>query len=765
MFKSPACDRSALHAKRLPAFVWSYRRLLIGLLSVLFAMGSQLAVAEEASLQVSKISAGLGNHYRSGFWTRLRFQLESPVEQQIRVALVTQDGDRTPVRYQVTGEDGTKLPAKTAVGFEVYAKAGPENGRWHLEVTPIHGGMQIIDITPQISRPYAAKREWWITLGPNIGMDSAREILRRPEELAIASTEMEVASELPSQAWQYDGVDCLALTTANNSVWKEGSPQQQLALITWVRRGGKLVLSLSGDSAEQETGKRLLTQLVPELSIKNEPLREKAGLETYTSEALELRETATHPLPIVSRVFPLANDKPDAYLFGKVELAEGGAAADLPLITRHAVGLGQVIVVGLDLSNPNLAQWRGRGRLLAILLASGDAFTTGDKPVRRSSSRLGYDDLSGQLRSALDRFPAVWPINFTAASIFTIVYLLLIGPVDYFVLSRFDLPRHWTWFTFPAIVGLVAGAAWWTSDEAHGEQMFVNQVTLVDIDTTQKVTRGTTWSSFYSPNAAKLNLELVQEQTDWLKATEKDDEVLTWQGLPGSGLGGLASRQVAFEAGTATNSTAPEQATPQLKNLAMHASSSKNLAGAWWGTHDLPDTGKLYLDDYGRLMGDIISPYPFDLSECIIGYQDWLYRVKDWKVGQTIHLSDLTPLSLESRLTLQSISDSKGRITPWQRESTEVPRILQMLMFHETVRGTNYTGLTNRYQSQLDLSQHLRLGRAVIIGKAANPAVELNIRASTADPEDEPLPATVEDQTYYRLVLPVQPKQASSNQP
>ena len=69
----------------------------------------------------------------------------------------------------------------------------------------------------------------------------------------------------------------------------------------------------------------------------------------------------------------------------------------------------------------------------------------------RDLTHLGYDDLIGQLRAALDQFPGVSLVNFTTVSVLTIVYLLLIGPGDFLLLSRLRLPRHITWLTLPVV--------------------------------------------------------------------------------------------------------------------------------------------------------------------------------------------------------------------------------------------------------------------------------------------------------------------------
>src|SRR5205085_5331775 len=90
--------------------------------------------------------------------------------------------------------------------------------------------------------------------------------------------------------------------------------------------------------------------------------------------------------------------------------------------------------------------------------------------TRAGIRQLGYDDLVGQLRSALDQFPGVSLISFTTVSVLTIAYLLLIGPGDYLLLSRFHLPRQVTWLTFPAVaIGMLAVAAF-ADQQLRGQQ-------------------------------------------------------------------------------------------------------------------------------------------------------------------------------------------------------------------------------------------------------------------------------------------------------
>lgn len=751
----------------------SWFLLLCGL--VISSLTGTYSVAAEPQMAVTQVNVGLGKMIRSGFWARIRFSLTTSQDfASAKVYVVTLDGDRAPVRYLATSAKGSNFTSGQASTFESFVKVGPENATWSIQVEGEGSSSQTIDISSQIGRPLGSKREWWLTLGNDVGMELARDVGRRPDDVAVACSSITSSEDLPSEPWQYDGVEYVGLSTGGNEVWNNASPAQKKALLDWVRRGGRLLVCLSGSPEDAAKSKALLLELIPGMTFTPEPLKDTAGLETFTSEPLEWQGSDSRQIPIVCNLQRIDDPSPNATvppspvnalpseILGRIELAEGGSAGDVPIVARQAMGLGQVLLVCVDLADPTFVEWRGRARLVSNLLASPETTASGDKAGRRASgsSRMGYDDLTGQLRAALDRFPSVWPINFTAASLFTLAYLLLMGPADYFVLSRLGIARHWTWFTFPMIVALIAGGAWWTSQRAHGHQLLSNQLILVDIDQTQQVTRGTLWGSLYSPDSQQIDVAVNQPDLSWLRASDQPTQFFNWQGLPGTGLGGLSSRQVAFGQGTFSTISPPAAESPTISGLAMHAASTKNVAASWSGTHQLPSPGRLYLDEYGRLMGELTSPFPFDLSECIIAQQEWFYRVKEWKAGQSINMADLTPLSLESRLTLQSLTDTKGRITPWQRDSTELPRILQMLMFHDTVRGSNYTGLTHRYQNTLDLSQHLKLGCAVIIGQAKDPAATFAVSKTGAMPEKLNLQS--QDLSYYRLVLPVEPKRGTA---
>jgi hypothetical protein len=87
-----------------------------------------------------------------------------------------------------------------------------------------------------------------------------------------------------------------------------------------------------------------------------------------------------------------------------------------------------------------------------------------------------------------------------------------------------------------------------------------------------------------------------------------------------------------------------------------------------------------------------------------------------------------------------------------------VPRVLEIMMFHSAAGGPTYTGLGQNYQDFVDLSDQLMLGRAILLGSAAAPAAQL-------DDRDRSLTDTADRHwTWFRLLLPVQPKPVESSE-
>ena len=334
-----------------------------------------------------------------------------------------------------------------------------------------------------------------------------------------------------------------------------------------------------------------------------------------------------------------------------------------------------------------------------------------------------------------------------------VAYLLLIGPGDYLLMKQLR-HMHWTWLTFPLVVILLCVTAFVLAQRWRGSRLHVNQVDLVDVDVESDLARACTWTHLYSPSTQVFQLSL---QTQWPfdpSRVNRAGQLFGWQGLPGHGLGGLDTTATAAlfsqpyticYRGERTDGAAPE-----IRGLPIPVSGSKSLTARWWAELQLDEHPRLSTDDVGLLRGELANPLNVELSDSLVVYENWMYPIDGkWLPGQRMSFDDRKPRNLQWRLARRKVVETKDISTPWDRSSLDVPRILEVLMFYKAAGGESYTELTNRYQPYLDLSDQLRTGRAMILGRGPGPASDLQR-------DGQSLRADVDRQfTYYRVLIPV----------
>lgn len=722
-------------------------------------LGISHRAAAEEPITVTKASIGFGGKYKSGFWAPVQLSLVGgPQGAKGQLELVIPDGDQVPVIFSHESRSAVDLGPNEEATLLLYGKIGPIAAPIAVQLRNDNGVIWSQSLSGLTAPPLRPTQELVVGIGPPVGLEVAQAAIKRQPDIALITAQVESPADLPDQWWGYEGVETVVLATSDQATIEQFSDPQREALIQWVRLGGRLVLCIGANGEQLLAADSPWAALVPGKLSDVSPLRDGSGLESFTASKLPIdQDLFQRNRPAVTRL---------TVATGKVLVEEGGAiAASRPLIVHAPHALGQVVFVGLDPDHPSLANWNGRENLLVRLLAGEDGqreFSGGES--RRGVTHLGYDDLVGQLRAGLDQFPGVTMVNFTTVSVLTIVYLLLVGPGDYLLLARLGWQRHWTWITFPLIVAALGAVAWLFGGQSHGQRVRINQAEIVDIDATQGVVRGTAWVHLYSPATDHFDVQMRIEAPlgfNSANAEEANNRAgwLSWQGLPGESLGGLGSRQVALSTAEPYRAGQPGS-QPRLQGLPVQVASSKSLAGRWWGEAKITAEAKLGVNDYGILTGEFRSPLPIELSDCILVHGEKLYRLGAVRPRQLLHMDAFTPLNLEARLTQRTVVQFKDVSTPWRQDSTDVQRILLMMMFHEAARGRAYTGLTNRYQPSIDLTGHVRLGRAVLAGRA--PAGTCQLRRGDQPLADE---ADVRTWTWYRVILPVGQEQSETSPP
>lgn len=696
-----------------------------------------------------KVRVGFDGRYKVGYWTPVEVTLRGGNRPRSgHVELVVPDSDG--VRTRVVSDGKIKVEPHDQTVVWVYARFGRDDGR--LTVRFVDGEMvhaeQSWDAGSQpdhrhIRRALAVADELVLNIGPSIGVPDTSRAALPGADSRVHVVDIEDGADLPTQWYGYEGVDRVVLATSHAETMRAlARPDRMAALAQWVRLGGHLVLCVGRQAAEALASGSPLAELAPAKFAEMVPLRRTTALEAYCDEAARLDISGGDFRLDVPRLVDVE---------GNIELYEGSRPQDLPLVVRAPRGFGEVVLAAFDLDQPPLASWEGRSRMIGRLFDRPNQLSTDkEEESPRAVATLGYDDLAGQLRSALDRFPGVDAVPFWMVAALVVGYLILIGPLDYWLVKRRLKRMEATWITFPCWVALFCALAYWATYALKGREARVNQVELVDVDLASGLVRGATWMNFFSPHADAYDLSLRLKLPGESVPRYEPRILMAWLGLPGSGMGGMSARSA-----NASPFDRPYDFTPSLdalRGVPVQAWSTKSITARWHCHATLPIEARLRQADDETLSGTITQHLGIDALDARLFYDRWAYPIPLLRDGQELVIGeDLQPLMSKTQFTQQRIIGEKDVSTVYEAASVDVPRILEMMMFHEAAGGSRYTeGLTNRYQGFCDLSRHLRMGRAVLLLRAAAPCGQIVLSG-------EPTAGTNEERwVYYRFVLPVE---------
>lgn len=697
---------------------------------------------------IAKIEATLGfaGRFKVGVWSPIRVALTAgsePLQGKIHIAAFDSDG--VPVEHRWPHDEVAQIAAGETQTFVLPVKIGRTNSRIEVILESDDAGATSRSVwessVGDLGQPVLASQQLWLLAGELAGID---EILDQQRVQPNESSQLAKIdpSQLPDNWRMLEGVDRLLIVSGDAKAWNNLSAETVEALDWWTKLGGNIFLAVGADTEQLLSPDAPLARFLPGQYVGFEEERQTADLEKYAGKVTRLDRPDVPTLKIATLK--------DAR---GIAIVQRTVSTPTPLISVAPYGFGLVEFVAFDLNAPPIVGWDGRQPLLTKLLVgesqqqdSGIVSLAG-----QSAAHVGYEDLSGQLRVALDQFEGVHLISFLLIGVIVVGYLLLIGPGDYFLLKRY-LPRmEWTWVTFPLFVCLACGVTWGIAFWAKGTELRLNQVDVIDCDLASRVVRSTTWAHVYSPQTQRLNVQLnnlaPSQASDW-------KQILAWQGLPGKSLGGMDSRQ---SLATVQNPyyLAEADDSVSLENLPIQIWSSRSMFGRSWATLDGEAPKPLTEISNQLLNGVIRNPTNIDLEDVYVFYGRWAWHFPKFPAGGVLSLSGKAGKNSDKVLRKTRVSDARDVSEVWDRESTDVDRIMEVTLFHESAGGRGYTNLIQRYQGFIDLSKHSQTQRAVLVGKSAEPVTQLQM---TAVGTDQPLQPKTKHWTYVRLIYPVEPE-------
>jgi hypothetical protein len=723
---------------------------------------------------------GFAGYYKAGLWTPLEIRLRGGSRALAgRINVTVADSDGMPCRM-TTPEGACQVQPGQETAVTLTVRFGHRSSS--LEVEFEVAGHAVATKTFETAaepdgeqfREALQAQRLLVQLGDqSLGLEEAAALGKVEGRPAAVVARVADAGQLPDRWAGYEGVDTVVLATSRPEAWRNLSADAARveALDRWVRLGGRLVLSAGSRAGEVFGPGAPLARFAPGRFAGVVPLHQTGALETFARSPSPIPSPAGQPTGLsVARL---------AAVEGRVEAAE----SDLPLVIRTPRGFGQVIFLAADLDQPPLAQWSDRKLLAARLLDLPAA----EQPLDDAApgAAYGYNDLAGQLRSALDQFPGVRRVPFFVVALLALAYLLWIGPGDYFFLRRFARRMEWTWATFPAIIVLFAAGACVAAYWLKGDRLRIRQVDLIDVDT-DGAQRGTSWLGLFSPRLETFELavrplpaegqpaaDIVSTTKLALEPLRPDgqraagaDATIGWLGLAGDGLGGMYRRQPGSLASMPR--TGPYEIAPALdviRGVPIPIWSSKSFVARWLAAGPAPGVEASLVAEDRVPAGRISNKLAFPLEQCILAHDRWAYDLWTLSAGGSVEIGPATRrIDLETLLAGRpSTFDKRYQLlseaaTPYDPASTEATYVLQAMMFFDAAGGERYTGMANDYQHFVDLSGLLKAGRAILVGhrpaSGDHPGARL-LRAGGAIAAG----AAEEHTTVYRFVLAVTEKQ------
>jgi hypothetical protein len=734
--------------------------------------------------------------HKAGVWTPVHVSITAGPDgiQTGKVVIEATDNDDVQNHYTVPFPRGG-LPEKEPFTFLTYTKASSLHGK--------------ITVTVEADGKRFEKEHTYESLIPGdvlyLTVGSRLSGLRRaltPQNAESTAIQTRFAyvdrdvQALPDHWFGYSAVDLLILTTGNRdftSLLLNERENRKEALAEWVRRGGRLVLSFGRN---QDMIPELLQRLQMDLPVILRGPMALPGL------------PAVHDwLPSATTIPPLVNAAPRRQPGQKappVEVArmerkpQGELEMIVPerktddsplLIARAPYGLGQVILVAFDLDGPPFTSWGGEAEFWKKLQK-----TTRTKPPElavttsyRPNAMEQNDDLAAALERELENFQDIPVISFGWVALFIMIYILVVGPLDYFFLKKVVKRLELTWITFPTIVLIVSAAAYYAAYSLKGNDLRINKVDLVDLDLQTNRVYGNTWFTLFSP---RIQLYTVGVEPGIVPESASrgamNQALVSWMGRPDTSYSGY-NRPRSQSLFRRTYDYAPEAAG--MQGVPIQVWSTKSFSASWERPFDATrppvESNLRHLPSQQGIEGSITSRLTAPLEDAVLihaeGQEPRVYSLGTLFPG--------TPKRLNAGATATSIGQwvQQGYGAPGSATAgaaqTLAGGLMKRVMFFSVpaqFSGPAQQATQNTVLQYLDQSwRRSHTNEAILVGRMApleGPAGTINEAAEAPSRlwlgqlpdsgESRPdIAGTLAQSTYVRGFLPVLPTATQQEQP
>jgi hypothetical protein len=591
-----------------------------------------------------------------------------------------------------------------------------------------------------------------LVAGTPAGLGELSDRLIAAENESMTLFTLPALADFPSERRAFDAIDTVVIASEYSL-----SDVQTQALRDWVQTGGNLIVSC-GDQLPELLDSPLGHWLQPEFGIQSEPLRtqELGAIQNFVSGA-SLLQTNRQNVAIVR----MTSDQPRIL----VNSING------PLISRISAGAGVVTMVAVDLNQRPLNRWLSLPQLYEMLLFDRLLDLSDEKTRQRGRiSSSGVSDLSTQLAAVSDAIPPENRWSSWHAMLLMLVYLAIIGPLDYLLVVKLLARPKLTWLTFPLLVAAGCGFAFWSSN-AQSSPVTTRAVHLLDV--TQKDKRQTvrqrSWSSLSTSDSRFSSVQSVTSEDLAALTSVSRHEVLNWHGRAEDVYGGLYRERGAGLGRQKLLRT--DIGTSRFDSIPLIVDGSQAfLSESYAETDSRPVfTSQLTMAASGLLEGSFQHHLPFTIYDWAIVFGNRVYLPAQkadnidreipantsWeRHSGNVRVTEIRDFLRGIRVIERTQKQQKERTgaaavqTPYNPAGRNPLDILLMISLHNTAGGDVYTRLQNQYLRRDEVSDACALNTAMLIGTIDPPLSRLQLDSETIEP--------VESRTIVRLFLPVQ---------
>ncbi len=655
---------------------------MFSILSLVVA--STLGVAEDYSITVN--SLGIGNTWTSGVVTPLQVTISSNVNEAtaawVQWEVPDADGDTVLWGKPITLSPG----GKTSVWL--YAPIQPWSNpsmSWTIRLREWVEDEPIGELaTTRFSANSIGAVQYKTTEGfiavfgtRRLGLSNFQphQPIEVKQEASIIVSGLQ-SNDLPD-AWP-------CLETLDAIVWADVTPQfsyrQESALLSWIERGGHLIISLPtiGDPWNLGSENGPLSEILIDIqsSIEQIPIG-------YFDQVLG-RNRGWPTMDVTVRTFSTQNNRGNTDDLYPILQTQNGKTIGV----QRPFGFGTVTVIGVNLAS---------GQLASIGLPETDVLWNrilgrrGDTPSQNTVSKLKDDEQlsmsiptitvlqTGELVAQEIAMAATASGRLGTVFLLIFLYWLCSGPICYFLLKR-KRKQRWSWVVFAGVASIFTLVTWGLASTTSNVKTPLKHVTIVDHIYGGNWQRAIGWCSLYLPTFGNSTVELIGEENNLLlpwtspnanltpKFVDHREIIVNLEHVPNQfdkpsrattanfsyeWLGGIDHSfynsliRVALHNEPAWNSTPDKNSIGEIRGaIVNHATASLIDVTVIWVTGE-----QNTLPTLGWYQDNTIAPWiQLDQSGKPLN-RAYSWRKSVWKTGETIDFADLDATSVSSLST------------------------------------------------------------------------------------------------------------------